>query len=107
VPIVTHVHGAVGVGDESDGYAEAWYLPAANNIPAGYATEGTWYDFFKGKAAAGYGAAWGPGYATFQYPNMNRASTIRLSIYSIFTNFGNINYLPSKELFICQSGQKQ
>ncbi len=76
VPIVTHVHGAVGVGDESDGYAEAWYLPAANNIPAGYATEGTWYDFFEGKAATSYGAAWGPGYATFQYPNMNRASTI-------------------------------
>ena len=25
------------------------------NIPAGYATEGTWYDFFAGKAAAGYG----------------------------------------------------
>ncbi len=76
VPTVPHVHGAVGVGDESDGYAEAWYLPAANNIPAGYATEGTWYDFFKGKAAASYGAAWGPGYATFQYPNANRASTI-------------------------------
>ena len=52
VPMVTHVHGAVGVGDESDGYAEAWFLPAANNIPAGYATEGTWYDFFKAKAAA-------------------------------------------------------
>ena len=50
VPIVTHVHGAVGVGDDSDGYAEAWYLPDANNIPAGYATEGTWYDFFKSKA---------------------------------------------------------
>ena len=75
VPMVTHVHGAVGVGDESDGYAEAWYLPAANDIPAGYATEGTWYDFFSGKAAAGYGAAWGPGYATFQYPNPDRAST--------------------------------
>jgi FtsP/CotA-like multicopper oxidase with cupredoxin domain len=76
VPMVTHVHGAVGVGDESDGYAEAWFLPAANNIPAGYATEGTWYDFFKGKAKAGYGATWGPGFATFQYPNLNRASTI-------------------------------
>ena len=76
VPMVTHVHGAVGVGDESDGYAEAWYLPAANNIPDGYATEGTWYDFFKGKAAASYGATWGPGFATFQYPNANRASTI-------------------------------
>lgn len=76
VPMVTHVHGAVGVGDESDGYAEAWYLPNAKNIPSGYATKGTWYDFFAGKATAGYGAAWGPGYATFQYPNKNRASTI-------------------------------
>ncbi len=76
VPTVTHVHGAVGVGDESDGYAEAWYLPAAGNIPADYATVGTWYDFFAGKAAANFGATWGPGYATFQYPNANRASTI-------------------------------
>jgi FtsP/CotA-like multicopper oxidase with cupredoxin domain len=76
VPIVTHVHGAVGVGDDSDGYAEAWYLPAASDIPAGYATDGTWYDFFAAKAAASYGVAWGPGFATFQYPNHNRASTI-------------------------------
>jgi FtsP/CotA-like multicopper oxidase with cupredoxin domain len=76
VPIVTHVHGAVHVGDESDGYAEAWYLPAANNIPAGYATEGTWYEFFSGKATANFGAVWGPGFAEFQYPNDNRASTI-------------------------------
>jgi FtsP/CotA-like multicopper oxidase with cupredoxin domain len=75
VPLVTHAHGAVGVGDESDGYAEAWYLPVANDIPAGFATEGTWYDFFKAKAAAGYGAAWGPGFATFQYPNLGRAGT--------------------------------
>ncbi len=75
VPIVTHVHGAVGVGDESDGYAEAWYLPAANDIPAGYASEGTWYDFFAGKAAAKFGDSWGSGYATFQYPNPDRAST--------------------------------
>jgi FtsP/CotA-like multicopper oxidase with cupredoxin domain len=76
VPIVTHVHGAVGVADDSDGYAEAWYLPVAGNIPAGYATEGTWYDFFAGKAATNYNVAWGPGFAVFQYPNLNRASTI-------------------------------
>jgi FtsP/CotA-like multicopper oxidase with cupredoxin domain len=76
VPMVTHVHGAVGVGDESDGYAEAWYLPTANDIPVGYATEGTWYNFFADKAAANYGEPWGPGFATFQYPNLNRASTI-------------------------------
>ena len=74
VPMVTHVHGAVGVGDESDGYAEAWYLPAANNIPDGYATVGTWYGFFAAKAAAKFGATWGPGFATFEYPNLDRAS---------------------------------
>ncbi len=76
VPLVTHVHGAVGVGDESDGYAEAWYLPDAANIPDDYATEGTWYGFFAGKAEKSYGEAWGPGYAVFRYPNDNRASTL-------------------------------
>ena len=81
VPIVTHVHGAAGVGDESDGYAEAWYLPRAGNIPGAYATQGTWYDFFAGKAASkGYLApgavAWEAGSAVFQYPNSQRASTI-------------------------------
>lgn len=76
VPIVTHVHGALGVGDESDGYAEAWYLPTAANIPAGYATVGSWYDFFASKAATTLGVTWRPGYATFEYPNQNRASTL-------------------------------
>jgi spore coat protein A len=76
VPMVTHVHGAVGVGDDSDGYAEAWYLPNDPNIDPNFAKVGTWYDFFAGKAAAAYGVTWGPGYATFQYPNANRASTI-------------------------------
>ncbi|WP_353828755.1 multicopper oxidase family protein [Agromyces sp. SYSU T0242] len=76
VPLVTHLHGAVGVGDESDGYPEAWYLPAAGDIPAGYATEGTWHDFFAGKAADAFGATWGPGYVVFQYPNDQRESTL-------------------------------
>jgi len=75
VPIVTHLHGSTDVGDESDGYAEAWYLPAATNIPAGYATEGTWYNFFAGKAATSFAETWGPGFATFQYPNPDRAAT--------------------------------
>jgi len=75
VPQVTHVHGAVGVGDESDGYAEAWYLPDAGNIPALYAREGTWYEFFKNSAAVRFGADWGAGSSTFRYPNTGRAST--------------------------------
>jgi FtsP/CotA-like multicopper oxidase with cupredoxin domain len=76
VPIVTHVHGAIGVADDSDGYAEAWYLPAAKNIPPGYARSGTWFRFFAAKAAGSYGVGWQPGSAIFQYPNENRASTI-------------------------------
>jgi FtsP/CotA-like multicopper oxidase with cupredoxin domain len=81
VPIVTHVHGAAGVGDESDGYAEAWYLPVAGGIDPDFATVGTWYDFFRGKASAqGFVApgatTWEPGSAVFQYPNGQRASTI-------------------------------
>jgi len=82
VPIVTHLHGAARVGDDSDGYAEAWYLPDAGDIPAGYATEGTWYRFFRDKATRtsngwGYpGETWGRGRAVFTYPNDQAASTL-------------------------------
>jgi spore coat protein A, manganese oxidase len=75
VPLVTHVHGALHVGDESDGYPEAWFLPDAADLPAGYARHGSWYEFFASKANARHGLAWGPGFATFQYPNPDRAST--------------------------------
>ena len=75
VPIVTHVHGA-HVGDESDGYAEAWFLPAAADIPDGFARAGTWYDYFKAKFAALWGVDWEAGSATFQYPNDQRATTL-------------------------------
>jgi spore coat protein A, manganese oxidase len=75
VPIVTHLHGG-HTAQESDGYAEAWYLPLANNIPTEYAWVGSWYDFFKGEFARKYGLTWEPGSATFQYPNDQRASTL-------------------------------
>ncbi len=71
VPMVTHVHGA-HTWEDSDGYAEAWYLPAANNIPVGYATTGTFFDYFNTK----YGQNWSPGTATFQYPNDQPATTL-------------------------------
>jgi spore coat protein A, manganese oxidase len=109
VPIVTHVHGSANVGDESDGYAEAWFLPDIKNIPSGYATEGTWYQFFRGKAwAKGYTApsttGWEPGTAVFQYPNSHRASTMwyhdhtlgmtRLNVYAGPAGFFNIRGGP-------------
>ncbi len=73
VPMVPHVHGA-HTNDHSDGFTEAWWLPVANNIPAGYATTGTYYDIFKGLSPAG--ALWTPGSAVFEYPNDQRAGTI-------------------------------
>jgi spore coat protein A len=76
VPIVTHVHGAFAVGDESDGYPEAWFLPRAHGIPEGWAAEGTWYRFFADKAQARFGVTWEPGSATFQYPNTGPAATL-------------------------------
>ena len=71
VPMVTHVHGA-HTNEDSDGYAEAWYLPNALNIPAGYATTGTFYDYFTNK----YAHFWAPGTASFIYPNDQRATTL-------------------------------
>jgi len=72
VPMVPHVHGA-HTTQESDGYPEAWWLPAANDIPDGYATTGRFYAPFK--ASATLGAAWRPGSAVFEYPNDQRAMT--------------------------------
>jgi len=68
VPMVTHVHGS-HVNAESDGYPEAWWLPAANNIPAGYARTGTLFDQFDITNTV-------PGSAFFAYENDQPAATI-------------------------------
>lgn len=75
VPIVTHLHGG-HTTDESDGYPQAWFLPAANNIPQGFATTGTWYDFFRAKFGVVWGGTWDPGTAKFMYVNDQRAATL-------------------------------
>jgi hypothetical protein len=66
VPMIVHVHGA-RAEQESDGYAEAWYLPAASNIPAGYAAIGSWYSKFKDLFKQRWGVDWEPGTAVAQY----------------------------------------
>ena len=75
VPTVTHVHGA-HTTEDSDGYAEAWYLPTATDIPVGYFSQGSLYDEFRAKFADQWGVDWQPGTATFQYPNDQRATTL-------------------------------
>ena len=66
---MTHVHGA-HVGPESDGYPEAWWLPDANNIPAGYATTGTLVNQY------GTPTNNTPGVGSFSYPNDQPSTTL-------------------------------
>jgi FtsP/CotA-like multicopper oxidase with cupredoxin domain len=68
VPVVTHVHGA-HVQPDSDGYPEAWYLPAARDIPAGYARRGARWGQIPGVARVA-------GAATFQYRNDQPETTL-------------------------------
>jgi FtsP/CotA-like multicopper oxidase with cupredoxin domain len=70
VPMVTHVHGA-HVTPESDGYPEAWWLPAASDIPAGYATLGTLTNQF-GRSQTNRR----PGVARFEYKNDQPSTTL-------------------------------
>jgi len=69
VPIVTHVHGA-HVDPHSDGYPEAWWLPAAANIPAGYATKGKLFDDATGTNGGTLG------YADYLYRQDQPATTL-------------------------------
>jgi FtsP/CotA-like multicopper oxidase with cupredoxin domain len=75
VPLVTHAHGIERVEDWADGYPEAWYLPAARNIPAGFAQQGTWFQFFNAKADTRGLGGWERGEATYRYPNSQEPST--------------------------------
>ncbi|MFC1844213.1 multicopper oxidase family protein [Thermodesulfobacteriota bacterium] len=69
VPIVTHVHGA-HVDPHSDGYPEAWWLPAAKNIPKGYANSGTLFDDSTGTNPGNLG------YADYMYSQDQPATTL-------------------------------
>ncbi|AUX24941.1 bilirubin oxidase [Sorangium cellulosum] len=95
VPIVTHLHGAAPVEQESDGFPEAWFLPNARNIPDGFATTGTFYDYFQ--KTSRLGPLWRPGSAVFQYMNRQRPTTLwyhdhclgitRLNVYAGLAGF--------------------
>ncbi|TYB44329.1 multicopper oxidase domain-containing protein [Actinomadura chibensis] len=104
VPTVTHLHGGHDTED-SDGYPEAWYLPAATNIPPDFARVGSYYDRFREEFAERHGVRWRPGSATFQYDNDQRATTLwyhdhalgitRLNVYSGLAGFYLLSGGPS------------
>ncbi|MCM2265900.1 MAG: DUF4214 domain-containing protein [Desulfuromonadales bacterium] len=68
VPLVTHLHGA-HVNPDSDGYPEAWWLPGANNIPAGYVATGSVYTQANNANTVA-------GSAYYSYANTQPASTL-------------------------------
>src|SRR5262249_9040416 len=74
VPMIVHVHGAK-THEYSDGFPEAWYLPAATDIPASIPFRiGSSYPTFRSESP--FGALWSPGPAVFDYPNAQRATTL-------------------------------
>jgi len=89
VPIITHVHGA-HVDAHSDGYPEAWWLPAANDIPPGYATSGTLFDDANGQAGGT-----GSGYADFNYRQDQPATTLWYHDHSLGMTRSNVYAGPA------------
>jgi len=95
VPIITHLHGGDGTREEFDGFPEAWYLPAASNIPAGYALVGSMYEAFKAKAEARLGQPWDPGTAVFEYDNDQAAATLWYHDHSLGMTRVNVQAGPA------------
>ncbi|MFG2046895.1 multicopper oxidase family protein [Micromonospora sp. NPDC048935] len=75
VPQVVHLHGAHSTQD-SDGHSEAWYLPAARDLPPDFAVAGSGYREFRSRFAERCGLRWAPGSATFEYANDQRPCTL-------------------------------
>jgi spore coat protein A len=102
VPIVTHLHGA-HVTEESDGYPEAWYLPAARDIPSGFARVGSFHDRFRQEARDRFGVIWSPGTATFQYRNDQRATALWFHSHELGMTRTNI-YAGLTGLYLLRGG---
>ena len=77
-------------------------LTKANGL-SGYATVGTWYDFFAAKPNSKYGVTWGPGFGVFQYPNDQRASTIWYHDHTLGMTGKNV-YAGPAGFFIIRGG---
>ncbi len=95
VPIVVHLHGS-HVNPDSDGYPEAWFLPAANNIPAGYATRGSNFGQIPG-------APLEDGAALYQYRNDQRATTLWFHDHALGMTRANV-YAASAGFYLLRGG---
>jgi FtsP/CotA-like multicopper oxidase with cupredoxin domain len=87
VPIVTHVHGA-HVDPHSDGYPEAWWLPACNQASA-YATSGRLFDDVTGTNPGNLG------YADYLYRQDQPATTLWYHDHSLGMTRSNVYAGPA------------
>ena len=88
VPIVTHLHGA-HVAAGSDGNPDAWYMPAASDMPIEY--------ILKGETYTSASSVQDNGEAVYEYSNDQRAATLwyhdhaigitRLNVYAGMAGF--------------------
>jgi FtsP/CotA-like multicopper oxidase with cupredoxin domain len=97
VPMVPHVHGA-HVDQHSDGYSEAWWLPAAKNIPAGYALSGRLFDDATGTNPGTRG------YADYSYRNDQPATTLWFHDHSLGMTRNNV-YAGPAGFWLIRGGQ--
>jgi len=86
------------VGPESDGYPEAWYLPDANNIPAGYATQGTLVNQYETVTNNS------PGVASFSYPNDQPSTTLWYHDHALGMTRNNVYAGPAGFWLIREAG---
>jgi FtsP/CotA-like multicopper oxidase with cupredoxin domain len=87
VPIVTHVHGA-HVDPHSDGYPEAWWLPACNQA-GDYATSGTFFDDVSGNNPGNLG------WADYLYRQDQPATTLWYHDHSLGMTRSNVYAGPA------------
>jgi spore coat protein A, manganese oxidase len=102
IPLVTHLHGAHS-REENDGYPEAWYLPAAGNLPNGFARTGSFYDRFKNESQTNAGTTWDPGTAVFQYANDQRAAGLWFHDHSLGMTRFNV-YAGTTGMYLLRGG---
>lgn len=110
VPIIPHLHGA-HVGPDSDGYPEAWFLPAAANVdckdgPGFPRTPSTADDFFchGSNYEQAPGAPPERGAALFRYPNDQRATTLWYHDHSVGMTRTNV-YAGPAGFYLVRGGQ--
>ena len=112
IPITSHVHGARHASN-SDGYPESWFLPAANNIPEGYATKGTYYTSYINPAGIEENVTSvdnSVGYAVYKYNNTEANAILwyhdhtlgitRLNVYAAGAGFWLVRTKTEADSFI-------